>query len=99
MGHAQSTSGALDSAAVALSALTFGNSAAPGIPKGTSLLLITASAAGVRWRDDGIAPTASVGYPLAMGGELRYTSGSAQDLKVIGQLSGAVVNVIAYGSI
>ena len=34
--------------------------------------LITPATAGVRWRDDGVDPTATVGMPLAVGETLQY---------------------------
>jgi hypothetical protein len=39
------------------------------VPTGALLAVITieGAAAAVRWRDDGIAPTASIGMPLATG--------------------------------
>ena len=41
--------------------------------------IITPETQAVRWRDDGTAPTAAIGYPLAVGAELRYDG----DLNVI----------------
>jgi hypothetical protein len=95
LGYAQS--GVVD-AGISINSLTFANAAAPGIPTGTYLLLIQPQGQAVRWRDDGIAPTATVGYPLAVGSELRYTAGALNALKVISQVAGALINVVAYGS-
>jgi hypothetical protein len=97
-GYAQAAAGAID-AATFISSLTFtppGENAQAGIPKGTQLLLISPGAQAIRWRDDGIAPTSTVGYPLAAGAELRYT-GAIASLQVISQVAGAVLNVVAYG--
>jgi hypothetical protein len=94
LGYAQS--GAVD-AGVAISSLTFGSAATAGIPIGTWLLLIQPQTQAIRWRDDGVAPTATVGYPLAVGAELRYTGQGQQNLKVISQVAGAIVNVLAFG--
>lgn len=68
------------------------------IPLGTKTILIQPEAQGVRWRDDGIAPTATVGYPLGAGNELRYTGSFAnmQTLQFIAQTAGAVLNVTYY---
>lgn len=66
-------------------------------PPGTSLILITPESAAVRWRDDGVAPTASVGYPLSVGMELRYTAGSMNRLQIIQQAANAVANLAFYG--
>lgn len=94
MGYAQS--GAVD-ASTLISSLTFGGVA--GIPNGTSLIIITPQTQDIRWRDDGTAPTAAIGYPLAAGAELRYTGADMQNLRVISQVAGAIVNVIAYKAV
>lgn len=67
-------------------------------PKGAKLLLVQAEAQGVRWRDDGSAPTSTVGYPLAAGNELRYTGTMAgmQAIQFIGQAAGAILNVTYF---
>ena len=95
LGYAQST--AVD-ASTLISSLTFGSLAAAGIPAGTQILLIQPQTQAIRWRDDGIAPTATVGYPLAVGAELRYTSQNLAALRVISQTAGAIVNVVTYGT-
>lgn len=94
LGYAQSA--AVD-ASTLISSLTFGTAAAAGLPSGTLLLLIQPQVQAIRWRDDGIAPTATVGYPLAVGAELRYTGNGRNQLRVISQTAGAIVNVVAYG--
>ena len=49
----------------------------------------------VRWRDDGTAPTASVGYPLAVGEELKY-GGDLKAIRFIEQAASAAINVSYY---
>ncbi len=93
LGYAQLTS--IDSSTL-ISTATFGTATAAGIPAGTTLLLITPQTQAIRWRDDGTAPTASVGYPLAVGQELRYTAHGQANLRVISQIAGAAVNIVAY---
>lgn len=93
LGYAQSV--AVD-ASTLISSLIFGAAAAAGIPNGTLLLIIQPQVQAIRWRDDGVAPTATVGYPLAVGGELRYTGNGRNQLRVISQTAGAIVNVVAY---
>lgn len=66
-------------------------------PVGTTLALITAETQAVRWRDDGTAPTATVGYPLAAGVELRYTALGQGTLKFIEQTASAKLNITYYG--
>lgn len=96
LGYAQSA--AVD-ASTLISSLTFGTgaTAAVGIPNGTLLLIIQPQTQAIRWRDDGGVPTNAVGYPLAAGAELRYTGNGRNQLRVISQVAGAIVNVVAYG--
>lgn len=60
-----------------------------------SYCIITPETQAVRWRDDGTNPTASVGYPLAAGSELRY-DGDLKAIKFIEQTSSAVLNISYY---
>jgi hypothetical protein len=57
--------------------------------------LIVAEGQAVRWRDDKIAPTASVGMPLAVGIPLQY-DGDLTNIKFIEQVSGATLNISYY---
>ena len=50
---------------------------------------------GVRWRDDGVAPTASVGMPLAAGVTLQY-DGDLSQIQFIEQAGSAKLNVTYY---
>jgi len=59
--------------------------------------LITIEAQAVRWRDDGTAPTAAVGMPLAVGATLKYDANNINSLQFIGQVAGAIINVTYYG--
>ena len=65
------------------------------IPQGADWALIIPSAA-IRWRDDGTAPTAAVGMPLAAGGSLEFDSDSRK-MKLISQAGNADINVAFYG--
>lgn len=65
------------------------------VPGGAGLAVVQAEGADVRWRDDGVAPTASVGMLLPAGAELRYT-GALGSLRLIQASAGAVVNVSYY---
>ena len=49
----------------------------------------------VRWRDDGTAPTASVGMPLAVGVALAY-DGDLTKIRFIEQAASAKLNVSYY---
>ena len=66
------------------------------IPAGTTLILVTPETQAVRWRDDGTAPTGSVGYPLPVGAELRYIAEQMAALRFIEQLPSAKLNVVFY---
>lgn len=60
-----------------------------------SIALITPEGQAVRWRDDDVNPTASVGMPLAAGVTLQY-DGDLTKIKFIEQLGGAKLNVTYY---
>jgi hypothetical protein len=49
----------------------------------------------IRYRDDGTAPTATVGQPVAVGASVTYT-GALSKVQVISQTSGAKLNVLFY---
>jgi hypothetical protein len=57
--------------------------------------LICAETAGVRYRDDGVAPTGSTGQPIAAGQCIAY-SGPMGAVQFIQQSSGAVLDVSYY---
>ncbi len=57
--------------------------------------LIVAETQGVRWRDDGVNPTASVGMPLAVGVPLQY-DGDLNQIKFIEQAASAKLNISYY---
>jgi hypothetical protein len=94
LGYAQFAAGGVD-ASTLVSTAQFAGLAA-GIPIGTTKILINCAAQAIRWRDDGTAPTAAVGYPLATGVDLVFT-GDFNKLRLIAQVAGAVVNMVAYG--
>lgn len=66
------------------------------IPGGSSLALIKIEGASIRYRDDGVDPTATVGMPLSPGETLQYDA-SMGDLRLIAQSTGAVANISFYG--
>jgi hypothetical protein len=57
--------------------------------------LIIAEGAPVRWRDDGTAPTASVGMPLAVGVPLQY-DGDLTKIRFIQQSASGILNISYY---
>lgn len=60
-----------------------------------SIALITPETQAVRWRDDGVAPTATVGMPLAVGVTLQY-DGDLTKIQFIEQVGGAKINISYY---
>lgn len=67
------------------------------IPAGCSLIIVTPETQAVRWRSDGVAPTATVGYPLAVGVEARFTIKQFAALRFIEQTASAKINVYYFG--
>ena len=60
-----------------------------------TIALITPQTQGVRWRDDGVAPTASIGMPLAAGVTLQY-DGDLTRIQFIEQSASAALNISYY---
>lgn len=60
-----------------------------------AIAIITPEGEDVRWRDDGVNPTASVGMPLAAGVTLQY-DGDLTLIKFIEQTAGAKLNISYY---
>jgi hypothetical protein len=59
------------------------------------MALITPETQAIRWRDDGVSPTASVGMPVAAGAYLNY-DGDFNRIKFIEQTASAKINVSYY---
>jgi len=68
---------------------------ANGLSAKPTLAIITPEVAGVRWRDDGTDPTATVGMPLASGVTLQY-DGDLTKIRFIQSTAGAILNVSYY---
>lgn len=66
-----------------------------GLSVKPAIAIITCEVAGVRWRDDKIAPTATVGMPMSAGVTLQY-DGDLNSIQFIQQSAGAIVNVSYY---
>jgi hypothetical protein len=65
------------------------------VPAGSRRAVVQAEAQAVRWRDDGTAPTASVGMTLAVGTSLTFEQ-RLDLLSFIEQVAGAKLNVTFY---
>jgi hypothetical protein len=59
------------------------------------IALITPEGQAVRWRDDNVAPTSSVGMPLPVGVTLQY-DGDLTMIRFIEQVGGAKLNISYY---
>ena len=66
-----------------------------GLNQKPTFALITSETQGVRWRDDGTAPTASIGMPLAAGVTLQY-AGNLKGVKFINNGGTAELNISYY---
>ena len=67
-----------------------------GLVGSPSTAIIRCETQAVRWRDDGVAPTATVGMPLAVGDVLEYTGGNLKQLRFIEQTASAKLNISYY---
>lgn len=67
----------------------------PTLPAGTRRAVIQAAAQAIIWRDDGTAPTTTVGMTIPAGGELRY-DGNMAALQMIAAAAGAIANISYY---
>lgn len=89
MGYQQITS--LSSAAT----LTVPSTDVHGLVGTPTFAIIRCETQGVRWRDDGVAPTASVGMPMTVGDVLVY-DGDLKRIQFIEQTASAKLNVSYY---
>lgn len=67
------------------------------VPDGSVFAMITPSTQAIRYRDDGTAPTATIGYPIAVGQTLKYTGGLTA-IRLIQQTASASVDIAYYGN-
>lgn len=74
---------------------TLVSSCSGGIPARTAWAIICIDTNAIRWRDDGVAPTAAVGMPITAG-QCFYYSGTFATLRVIAQTGSPVVNISFY---
>lgn len=77
------------------SALTVPTTDLNGMACKPSFALITPETQAVRWRDDGVAPSATVGMPLAVGVTLEY-DGDLTKIRFIEQAASAKINISYY---
>ena len=66
-----------------------------GLNAKPTLALFIVEGQAVRWRDDGIAPTPSVGMPTGAGMSFSY-DGDLKNIKFVEQAPGAILNISYY---
>lgn len=67
------------------------------VPAGARYARIGCEAQAARWRDDGVAPTATVGMLQAVGETLEYAGGDLSTIRFIAATAGTILNVSYYG--
>ena len=67
----------------------------PAVPHGTSQVAVNAEGGVLRWRDDGVNPTAAVGMIIVEGDTLRL-EGHPEGLRIFGG-SGTKANLSYWG--
>jgi hypothetical protein len=65
------------------------------VPAGATFATIVPAAQAVSWRDDGVAPTATVGMLLPVGTQLQY-SGNLAAIRFIEAAASATLNISYY---
>ena len=74
---------------------TLTSSTALTVPRGATRAIIAPLTQTVRWRDDGTAPTAAVGMPVAAGTYLSY-DGDLALIRFIEATASAEINISYY---
>jgi hypothetical protein len=66
------------------------------VPTGANFALVQVEGAPVRWRDDGVNPTATTGMRLTTTGELKLDT-TLSAVRIIQEAAGAKLNISFYG--
>lgn len=66
-----------------------------GIPGGANAAIIEVDSQAIRYRDDGVNPTTTVGMPVASGTTFYY-AGPLSLVRVISSTAGAKLNILFY---
>lgn len=67
------------------------------VPANARFALLKAEVQTVRIRDDGTAPTTSVGFPLLVAGEPLVYAGNLLGIRAIAAVAGGLLSVLYYG--
>ena len=78
-----------------VSVATAFSSCSGGVPANSAWAKIISESAAWRWRDDGVAPTATVGFPENANAPFYY-SGSFANLQVIPQNGSTTFDIVFY---
>jgi hypothetical protein len=79
-----------------ISAATLAASTGLTIPAGATIALVQIDTAPVRWRDDGTAPTASIGMQIAAAGSLAFGGASLFAVRFIAASGSPILNASFY---
>lgn len=66
------------------------------VPSGARIAVVDVEAQNIRWRDDGAAPTATVGMRWMSDNEYVY-SGNLSAIQFINESAGTILNISYYG--
>ena len=83
-------------AALGYQQITLSGATGLTVPVGANLAIIAADTAAVRWRDDGTAPTATIGMHLSNTGEPLQYSGPLAKIQFIAETGSPVLNISYY---
>jgi len=72
-----------------------GTAATLTVPTGATTALISVSTQAIRYRDDGVAPTAGAGFPVSAGSVINYCVQLAA-FQAIAQTGTAVLDILYY---
>jgi apolipoprotein N-acyltransferase len=78
-----------------ISAATLASATSLTVPAGATVAVVAPDTAAVRWRDDGTAPTTSVGMSLAAATVFEYW-GNLSAIQFIAQTGSPVLNISYY---
>src|SRR5579864_6785505 len=76
--------------------VTSGAAVSLTVPNGATTAVVSVETAAVRWRDDGTAPTTTVGMPIAAAAAPFVYSGALSAIQFIAQSTTATVDVSYY---